>query len=445
MPIQLLTNEDIFKSGAKIQVVGVGGGGGNILNSMVEKGIDGIEFVAINTDHQALELNKAQKKIQIGKTLTNGLGTGMNSELGAKAAEESRQDIENALQGSDMIFLTAGMGGGTGTGATPVIAEIAKRLGALVVAIVTKPFEFEGNPRMKLALEGVNKLRNEVDSMIVIPNQKILSLVSPETGKTEALEYANRVLYNATKGISQIITRPGEVNTDFADVKTIMKDMGAAMIGMGVASGENRAEKAVQLAVTNPVLDDINIAGSKNILVNIISDGNIKMKEIECINKYIQDIVGMDARFILGWADDKSIKDEILVTVIATGFNNDVPSQKIDDNTDSKEAEEFPLEVPGQKHPSRIEIKLKPSELISPERRNVISMPQTEKELDDLSNIPAYKRRELEEKKRSMIIDDLDEVHVEKKKSSQDENLTFQDFPLSDEVSSPSFMRKQMQ
>ncbi len=444
MPIQLVSNEDRFTNGAKIQVVGVGGGGGNIINSMSKKGIDGIEFVAINTDHQALELSTAQKKIQIGKSLTNGLGTGMNSDIGAKAAEESRQDIENALQGSDMIFLTAGMGGGTGTGAAPVVAEIAKRQGALVVAIVTKPFEFEGKPRMRLALEGVENLREEVDSLIVIPNQKILSLISPDTTKDDALEFANRVLYNATKGISQIITRPGQVNTDFADVRTIMKDVGEAMIGMGVASGENRAEKAVQLAVTNPVLDDIDISSSKNILVNIIQDGNMKMKEVEVINTYIQGIVGSDAKYILGWADDAAIKDEIMVTVIATGFINETAEKSNDgDKFEPLEGDSFPAEVPSQKSASRIEIKLKTSEFLNA-NKNVISMPQTDKELDELSNIPAYKRREMEEKKKSLIMDDLNEVHVEQKKTP-DENLTFADFPLTGEISSPSFMRKQMQ
>jgi len=442
MPIQLLTYEDSLTNGARIRVVGIGGGGGNILNSMVEKGIEGIEFIAINTDHQALEISKADKKIQIGKSITNGLGTGMNQDVGAKAAEESRQDIENALQGSDMVFLTAGMGGGTGTGAAPVIAEIAKRLGALVVAIVTKPFNFEGSPRMKLALEGVEKLKNEVDSLIVIPNDKILSLISKDTTKSEALDHANRVLYNATKGISQIITQTGEVNTDFADVRTIMKDMGDAMIGMGIASGENRAEKSAEAAVTNPILDNIDISGSKNILVNIINDGNIKMSEIETINKYIQGIAGKDAKYILGWANDPSIKDELLVTVIATGFNGKQEEEKEDEeNIESLEGDNIPKEIPGQKTAARIEIKLDDNDF----RRNTITrMPQTDKDLDEIANIPAYKRRAMEERNKSFIAEDLSEEKVEPKKTT-DDNLTFQDFPLNGEISSPSFMRKQMQ
>ncbi|MEP7146851.1 MAG: cell division protein FtsZ, partial [bacterium] len=259
MAIKLVLNN---QNGAKIRVVGVGGGGGNVLNSMVNKGIEGVEFIAINTDAQALEKNNAEAKIQIGRSLTKGLGTGMEEEVGFKAVEESRSEIEELLAGSDMVFVTAGMGGGTGTGGAPAVARIAKKLNALVVAIVTKPFHFEGKPRMELANKGLEKLRSEVDSMIIIPNENILRLTSKNATSKQAFELADRVLYNATKGISRIITETGEINLDFADVKTTMKDMGDAMIGTGVASGENRADKAANDALVNPVLDEIKIEGS---------------------------------------------------------------------------------------------------------------------------------------------------------------------------------------
>ncbi|MEZ4822324.1 MAG: cell division protein FtsZ [Ignavibacteria bacterium] len=232
---------DNTHNGAKIRVVGVGGGGGNVLNSMLDKGIEGVEFIAVNTDTQALQMNNAEKKIQIGRGITKGLGTGMKDEIGYKAVEESRDEIEEALEGSDMVFVTAGMGGGTGTGGAPAVARIARSMGALVIAIVTKPFTFEGKPRMELANRGLEKLKNEVDSLIIIPNQNILSIISKDLPKNRAFELADRVLYNAARGISKIITDTGEINVDFSDGRTIMEDMGDAMIGTGIAIGENRS------------------------------------------------------------------------------------------------------------------------------------------------------------------------------------------------------------
>ena len=271
MAIKLANNDH---KGAKIRVVGVGGGGGNVLNSMVNKGIEGVEFIAVNTDAQALNVNLAEHKVQIGKKLTNGLGTGMNDELGFQAVEESREEIEEVLSGSDLVFVTAGMGGGTGTGGAPAVARIAKSLNKemVVIAIVTKPFGFEGNPRMELANRGLEKLRNEVDNLIIIPNENILRLVNRDATKNQAFELADRVLYNATNGISKIITETGTINVDFADVRTIMKGMGDTMIGTGVASGENRAERAANDALINPVLDEIKIEGSKCVLTNICSN-----------------------------------------------------------------------------------------------------------------------------------------------------------------------------
>lgn len=320
MSIQLLPHE---LNGARIKVVGIGGGGGNILNSMVDKGIEGVEFIAINTDSQALEISKADVKIQIGKTITKGLGTGANTILGDKAAEESREEISRALTGSDMVFITAGMGGGTGTGASPLIAKLAKSLDILVVAIVTKPFGFEGNPRMNAALEGIEKLKREVDSLIVIPNQRIRELIHEKATKNQALALANIVLYNATKGISQIITKTGEINVDFADVKTTMKNTGDAIIGTGIANGEGRAMKAVGEALSNPILENIDISGAKNVLVNIASDGNIGFDEIDLINMRVQEAVGEKANYIFGLMDDKDLDGEVMVTVIATGFKKE--------------------------------------------------------------------------------------------------------------------------
>ncbi len=320
MSIQLLPNET---SGAKIKVVGVGGGGGNILNSMVDKGIEGVEFIAINTDLQSLEISKADIKIQIGKNITKGLGTGANTALGDKAAEESRDEISRALAGSDMVFITAGMGGGTGTGASPLVAKIARSLDILVVSIVTKPFIFEGKPRMSSALDGIEKLKKEVDSLIVIPNERIRELIPERATKNQALALANIVLYNATKGISQIITKTGEINVDFADVKTTMKNTGDAIIGTGIANGEGRAMKAVCEALSNPILENINVSGAKNVLVNIASDGNIGFDEIDIINGQVQEAVGEKANYIFGLMDDKDMDDEVMVTVIATGFKKE--------------------------------------------------------------------------------------------------------------------------
>ncbi len=332
MSIQLLPHE---LNGARIKVVGVGGGGGNILNSMVDKGIEGVEFIAINTDSQALEISKADVKIQIGKTITKGLGTGANTALGDKAAEESRDEISRVLTGSDMVFITAGMGGGTGTGASPLIAKLAKSLDILVVAIVTKPFGFEGNPRMQAALDGIDKLKREVDSLIVIPNQRIRELIHEKATKNQALALANVVLYNATKGISQIITKTGEINVDFADVKTTMKNTGDAIIGTGIANGEGRALKAVKEALSNPILEDMDIAGAKNALVNIVSDGNIGFDEIDIINSQVQEAVGEKANYIFGLMDDKDMDGEVMVTVIATGFKKEHAELTNDSTSDN--------------------------------------------------------------------------------------------------------------
>jgi len=408
MSIQLIPDS---MNGAKIKVVGVGGGGGNIVNSMVNKGIEGVEFVAINTDTQALDVSKANIKIQIGKNITKGLGTGMKDDVGLKAVEENRDMIEKAIAGSDMVFVTAGMGGGTGTGGAPEVAHIAKSMNALVVAVVTTPFNFEGKPRMNLANLGLSRLKEEVDSLIVIPNQKILELINEETTKTQAFEFANKVLYNATRGISQIITKTGEINVDFADVRTIMKDMGDAMIGTGIADGENRAEKAALDALLNPLLDNVDICGSKCVLVNIASNGAIKMSEIERINEIIKDKAGEQSTYIFGIVDDKEMKDEIMVTVIATGFREEV-----------------------------IEIKEETDESLNVRQVGKISsIPTTQEELSELDK-PAFRRRLAN----ISINDDMSEEYVAKKDDSL-EKFGFDDFNLEEkEYTKPAFLRRQM-
>lgn len=345
MSIQLLPNES---NGAKIKVVGVGGGGGNILNSMVDKGIEGVEFIAINTDLQSLELSKADVKIQIGKNITKGLGTGANTAVGDKAAEESRDEIAKALNGSDMVFITAGMGGGTGTGASPLVAKIAKSLEILVVAIVTKPFIFEGKPRMNSAIEGIEKLKREVDSLILIPNERIKELMPKNSNKNQAFALANAVLYNATKGISQIITKTGEINVDFADVKTTMKNTGDAIIGTGIANGEGRALKAVNEALSNPILENIDISGAKNVLVNIASNGNLGFEEIDIINSTVLESTGEKTNFIFGLLDDKEMEEEVMVTVIATGFKKE-EAAKITENEEQKYANVIGFETVSNK------------------------------------------------------------------------------------------------
>ncbi len=424
MAIQIFPNEPNPTKGANIKCVGVGGGGGNIINSMIEKGIEGIEFIAINTDVQALKHNKANKKIQIGRALTGGLGAGMDHSIGAKAAEESREEIEKALRNADMVFLSAGMGGGTGTGASPIVAQIAKNMGALVVAIVTKPFISEGKPKMRLAEEGLKNLKPQVDSLIVVPNENIFKLIDKNTIRSEAMDHVNRVLYNATKGISQIITKPGEVNVDFADVKTIMRGMGDAMIGMGIASGENRAKEAALSALSNPILDNINITGAKSVLVNILSNGNITMNEIETINKTILEITGDDVIFISGWADDNKMKDEIMVTVIATGFNS---SNEISENEDiltSNAQTGRRVIIDTTFKSDRVET-------------NITRIPATDKELEELDT-PTFKRHNIN------INDDLSESEFDDEKIDK-EKITFDDIEDLENYKSPEFLRRKIQ
>jgi cell division protein FtsZ len=313
--------DNYFDTGAKIRVVGVGGGGGNAVTSMIDKKLQGVDFFAINTDNQALERNKAPNKVQIGKNLTRGLGAGADPSIGQRAVEEDRDEISRALTGSDMVFITAGMGGGTGTGGGPIVANIAKSVGALVVGIVTKPFTCEGKKRMSQAEIGIEEMKKQVDTLIMIPNQKLLSIVERNTPLQEAFDKANDVLYNATRGISELITTPGLINVDFADVRTIMREMGDALMGSGVASGENRAIEAAHAAISSPLLEGVSINGALGVLVNVTGGPTMSLVEVDEAVSVIHEAAGEEANVIMGAVIDENLGDEMMVTVIATGFN----------------------------------------------------------------------------------------------------------------------------
>ncbi|MBI72742.1 MAG: cell division protein FtsZ [Candidatus Marinimicrobia bacterium] len=314
---------DIKDQKAKILVIGVGGGGGNALNRMIDEGMTSVQFIAINTDAQDLENNNSQTKLQIGKELTKGLGAGANSEVGKAAVEENKEVIIQDIKNADMVFITAGMGGGTGTGAAPAVAKIAKELGALTVGIVTKPFAFEGPIRKKRAIEGIKELKKNCDTLLVIPNETLLELADNSTTVNESFKLADSVLNQATKGISDLINKPGLINLDFADVKTVMHNMGDAIMGTGIAQGEERAILAAQEAINSPLLQDANIRGAKGLLVNISGPTDMTIHELNDASSIIYEEAGEDANVILGCVVDDNLKDQIHITVIATGLNDE--------------------------------------------------------------------------------------------------------------------------
>lgn len=306
---------------AKIKVVGIGGAGSNALNSMIDDGgIPGVEFVVVNTDSQALLHNKAPIKIQIGENLTKGLGSGGDPEIGFKAAEESREKLKEELSGADMVFITAGEGGGTGTGAVPIVAEIAKEVGALTVAVVTKPFDFEGSKRKIIAEDGIQRLREKVDTLIVVPNQKILQVVDKKTPILEAFKRIDSVLHQGVRGIAELVTTPGLINVDFADVKTVMSNAGTALMGMGIGSGEKRAMVAIKQAISSPLLE-VSIEGAKGILFNIVGGPDLSMNEVDEAVSIIAKTVDPDADIIFGAVIDDKMLDQIKITMIATKFD----------------------------------------------------------------------------------------------------------------------------
>lgn len=308
---------------ARMKVVGVGGAGGNAVNRMVDEDLEGVEFITANTDAQALEGSRAQVTLQIGKKLTRGLGAGARPEIGRQAIAESRDDVRKVLDGSDLVFVTAGMGGGTGTGAAPIIGEIARELGALTIGIVTKPFSFEGKKRARQAQQGLAELRRCVDTMIVVPNDRLLSVVPKGTSFREALKKADEVLLHATQGISDLIRVSGEVNVDFADVRTIMSCRGPALMGSGFGEGENRAKEAAQEAISSPLLDSVSIGGAQGVLINITGGMDLAIDEVTEISTIIQEEAGDDAEIIFGAVHDPELDGTVRVTVIATGFETD--------------------------------------------------------------------------------------------------------------------------
>jgi cell division protein FtsZ len=305
---------------AVIKVIGVGGGGGNAVNHMAQSNIEGVDFICANTDAQALKHALVKTILQLGCGITKGLGAGANPDVGRQAALEDKERIKDALEGADMVFITAGMGGGTGTGAAPVVAEVAKELGILTVAVVTKPFSFEGGKRMKIANEGIADLAKSVDSLITIPNEKLLAVLGKEMSLLNAFKAANDVLLNATQGIADLITRPGLINVDFADVKTVMANMGVAMMGTGAATGPTRAREAAEAAIKSPLLEDVNLAGAKGILVNITAGQSLSIGEFHEVGDTVRDFADDEATVVVGTVIDMDLGDELRVTVVATGL-----------------------------------------------------------------------------------------------------------------------------
>lgn len=313
---------DSLPQNAVIKVVGVGGGGGNAVKHMISSEIEGVEFICANTDAQALKDIDARTVLQLGNTMTKGLGAGANPEIGRQAAMEDRERIAEVLNGADMVFITAGMGGGTGTGGAPVVAEIARELGILTVAVVTRPFPFEGRKRMAIAEEGIKQLKDRVDSLITIPNEKLLAVLGKTTSLLDAFKAANDVLLGAVQGIADLIIRPGMINVDFADVRTVMSEMGMAMMGSGVAKGDNRAREAAEAAIRSPLLEDVNLQGARGILVNITAGMDLTLGEFTEVGDTIEEFASADATVVVGTVIDPEMTDELRVTVVATGLGS---------------------------------------------------------------------------------------------------------------------------
>lgn len=337
---------DTEATNANIKVIGVGGGGGNAVQNMVDAGVEGVEFICANTDAQALDGSSVKNLIQLGNALTKGLGAGANPEIGREAALEDRERIKELVAGTDMLFITAGMGGGTGTGAAPVVAEMARELGVLTVAVVTKPFPFEGPKRMKSAEEGIAELAKHVDSIITIPNSKLLTSLGKNTTLLDAFKAANDVLLGAVQGIADLITRPGLINVDFADVRTVMSEMGMSMMGTGVAQGDERATKAAESAISSPLLDDINLQGARGILVNITAGLDMGIHEFEEVGAAVREFAHDDATVVVGTVIDPDMSDEIRVTLVATGLEQQgVELKAVPKETEKPKGDLEPVEI----------------------------------------------------------------------------------------------------
>ena len=374
---------DAHSQSAVIKVIGVGGGGGNAVSHMVNTGIEGVDFVCANTDAQALNTARVKTALHIGCNITKGLGAGADPDIGRQAAMEDRDRIVEVIEGADMLFITAGMGGGTGTGAAPVVAQVAKELGILTVAVVTKPFELEGSKRMTIADHGIAELGKYVDSLITIPNEKLLAVLGSDTTLIDAFQSANEVLQGAVQGIAELITTPGTMNVDFADVRTVMSEMGMAMMGSGVSSGEGRAREAAEAAISSPLLEDVNLSGANGILVNVTSDLNLTIGEFSEIGDTIKEFAASDATVIIGSALDQSMQDEVRVTVVATGLGKNVsqssPMRIIKKNDDkSNEAPDYDTL----------------SKPITQRNKAVGDDIEDDDSSEDLLNVPAFLRRQ---------------------------------------------------
>jgi cell division protein FtsZ len=378
----MLEFESSIDTLATIKVIGVGGGGNNAVNRMIEHGVQGVEFISVNTDAQALNLSKAEIKMQIGAKLTRGLGAGANPEVGKKAAEESKEQIEAALQGADMVFVTCGMGGGTGTGAAPVVAQIARDLGALTVGVVTRPFSFEGRKRATQATGGIASMKESVDTLIVIPNDRLLEIVDKSTPMLEAFREADNVLRQGVQGISDLIAVPGLINLDFADVKTIMSNKGSALMGIGVAAGENRAAEAAKKAISSPLLET-SIDGAQGVLLNITGGSNLSLYEVQEAADIVATASDQEVNMIFGSVINDNLKDEIVVTVIATGFNEEIIQPKPTRPALGQQQQQKPVSSMPKREPKREE---------APQPEPTRNTPPTGQQGEDILDIPTFLR-----------------------------------------------------
>lgn len=386
-------HQDI-ESSARIRVVGVGGSGKNAVNHMVSSKVKGVDFIAINTDAQDLQQSLAKSKIHVGKNLTRGLGAGMNPEVGKRAAEETQAEIQDSLRGSDMVFIAGGMGGGTGTGAAPVVARIAKELGALTIAVVTKPFSFEGQQRMRLAEGGLDELRKEVDALIVIPNDRLLAVVDQNTTVKSAFAMCDEVLRQAVEGVSDLITTPGAINLDFADIKAVMEDAGSALMGVGIAAGDKRAEEAARAAINSPLLD-ISITGAKGVLLSIAGGEDLGLLEVQAAAQIVTETIDKNAKVIFGTSRDERLKrGEVRVTVIATGFADEPGGSRAPlfqiapKKGKEREEDERPGRIYNTSMPSEEEVPASKEEE-APRK----TTPKAAEEDDDWAAVPAFLRR----------------------------------------------------
>ncbi|MFA7315537.1 MAG: cell division protein FtsZ [Candidatus Paceibacterota bacterium] len=384
-----------IESFARIKVIGVGGSGKNALNHMISSKVRGVEFIVMNTDTQDLHNSLAEKKVHLGKNLTKGLGAGMNPEIGKRAAEETKAEIQDVIKGADMVFIACGMGGGTGTGAAPVIAQAAKEQGILTVAVVTKPFSFEGNQRMRLADQGLSELEREVDAILVIPNDRLIIISGKDVGFRQAFAMCDEVLKQAVEGISELITTPGMINLDFADIRAVMRDAGSALMGVGITSGEGRAEKAALMAINSPLLD-LSISGAKGVLFAISGGDDLTIHEIQEAAKVITESIDKEAKVIFGTIKDEKLKKgEMKVTVIATGFPTDMPKRSLFQLGQTKAPEQAPqpkedlLQIFKKEAPKET-----PTEYIKkPEKKEIPDEEIFIDDTEDWSTVPAFLRR----------------------------------------------------